>query len=73
MHTVKMFFNVYYLTYIINHLHVSIASATIMKVLYKNTDNIQTNCETAYLKPIYVTVIISQVLPMVAKCQIIYC
>jgi len=30
----------YALTYIINHLHVSVASATIIRVLYRNTDKI---------------------------------
>jgi hypothetical protein len=59
MHTGKMFCDVYYLTYIINHLRVSVASATIMKVLYKNNDKVLTNCQTAYLKPTDITVIIS--------------
>jgi hypothetical protein len=37
IHTVNIFFNIYY---IINHLHILVASVTIIGVLYKNTDNI---------------------------------
>jgi hypothetical protein len=49
----------YVSTYIINHLHVSVASVTIIRVLYRNTDKILTNCPFANVKPLDVTVIIS--------------
>jgi len=48
----------YIINHIINHLYVSVASATIVRVLYRNTDKTLTNCLIAKVKPLDVTVII---------------
>jgi hypothetical protein len=48
-------------------MHVPFASVTIISVLYKNTDEMQTNYQVAKAKPIDVTAIILSTLIALAK------